>query len=230
MNGGLTYVRMWEEGLPAIRRNDIAPEPLPEHGQRRWGVSAILRPPAGSEPAAGLARAAEALGAAGGGRQIAYGPELLHVTLRSIEGYRGVVAPDDPAVVHYEEVIRAATREISRLEVRFRGVAPMASGVVAQGWPVDDTLARVRGVAHRRLHAAAPVAGPETRRPRDLAHATLLLFREPLEDPEGMVAELEAWRDVDFGTARFDHIEIVRLERDADSARIVPLRVVSLGG
>lgn len=192
-------------------------------------MSALLRLDPGSAVAAGLAGAAERIGRWAGGHQVVYGPELLHTTVRSIEGFRGVVAPGDPAVEHYAQALEEEARGCE-LAIRYAGVAPTRSGVLAQGWPVADSLEALRARLHSRLADRAPVPGPESEDPRDLAHASLMLFTGTLSDTEATVAALEAHRLTDFGVACFDAVDLVRLERGPTYARIVPLRRVELAG
>src|SRR5688572_2623896 len=57
------YEELWRQNLPALRRNEIHPEPDPVPGDARWGVSALLGASI-SEPLRSVARAAQEIGQA----------------------------------------------------------------------------------------------------------------------------------------------------------------------
>jgi 2'-5' RNA ligase len=225
-----TYARMWSEALPLIRRNEVAPEPLPVEGGPRWGVSAVLRAERGSPVVERLVAATRAVADQAGPEHVAFDGTLIHVTIRSLEAYRADVGPDDPAIELYARTIAEEVSGEPPFEIRFAGLAPTRSGVVACGWPVDERIARLRTRLHERLRDAAPVPGPETERPRDLEHATLLLFGGTLRDPDGTAAALEARRQTAFGTARFDRVELIKTIRTEHTLRFEALRAIELTG
>ncbi len=136
-----------------------------------------------------------------------YGPELLHTTVRSIEGFRGSVPPDDEAVERYARVLEEEVRDQRALAIRYAGVAPTLSGVLAQGFAVDNSLAKLRVRLHLRLADDAPVPGPETQSPRDLDHASVVLFLGPFSDPLATIAAIETHSATEFGVVQFDHID-----------------------
>jgi len=224
-----TYQRFWRRALPALGRNAVDPESPPALGDARWGVSVLLRFSSASPTGRRLATAAQQIGVAAGDHHLVHGPELLHTTVRSIEGFRGAVADDDEAVKRYVDVLQEEARDLESVAIRYAGVAPTVSGVLAQGWPLDQTLHVLRERLHARLPSNVPVAGPETQRPRDLAHATLLAFTGPLADPAATVAAIEAHRHTEFGVEHFRRLDLVCFERGASDARIVPLRQLTFG-
>jgi 2'-5' RNA ligase len=223
------YEELWTQNLPAFRRNEIHPEPDPVPGDSRWGVSALLRASI-SEPLRSLARAAQEIGQAAGDHQVVYGVQDLHVTVRSIEGFREDITPDDPAVERYAQIIEEEVLGDRAFPIRFRGVAPTRSGVIAPGFPADRALQRLRERLHPRLAAEAIVTGPESRAPRRLVHASLLLFTDALADPTRTVATLESYRSSDFGIVIFDRIDLVRYERTPTEVRIHRLRRIVIPG
>ena len=171
--------------IAALRRNAVQPEPLPEPGDPRWGISAILRP-APSSPAASCAVwLADRIAGVAGPHHVVYGLADLHVTVRSLEGFRVFERRDD-VVRHYVRVLKREVRSLHPLPIRFDGVAPTLSGVIALSSAGSRRLRELRERLHRELAASAPVPGPEARRPRARAHMSMVLFTGPLADPTGL--------------------------------------------
>jgi 2'-5' RNA ligase len=217
------------ETVAALRRNAVRPEPLPQPGDRRWGLSAILRPAPSSPAVSRAASIAEQIAAVAGQHHVLYGLEDLHVTVRSLEGFR-VFEPGDDVVARYIDVVAREIRSMRPLPIHFDGVAPTLSGVIALSSTGSPKLSALRERLHRDLAALAPVPGPEARRPRRRTHMSLVLFTGPLADAEATAATLADLGDVDLGVARFDRLELVRYERTEQTVRIVPLWAAQLDG
>jgi 2'-5' RNA ligase len=207
----------------------VRPEPLPQPGDPRWGVSVILRPAPSSPAASRAASLAEQIAAVAGRHQVVYRLDELHVTVRSLEGFR-VFEPGDDVVARYIEVLEREVRSLRPLPIHFDGVVPTLGGVIALSSTGSPQLRALRERLHRHLAALAPVPGPDARRPREQTHMSLVLFTGPLADAEATAATLADVDDVDLGVARFDRLELVRYERTRQTVRIVSLWAAQLDG
>jgi hypothetical protein len=80
---------------------------------------------------------------------------------------------------------------------------------MVQGFPMDDTLERVRA-ALRIAIAAAGLGDDLDRRYRLVtAHLSVLRLRAPLTDPARFVAHIERARALDFGVTSVDELLLV---------------------
>jgi hypothetical protein len=192
-------------------------------------VSAILRPTQSSRAVSRAALVAEEIAAVAGRHHVVYGLDDLHVTVRSLEGFR-VFEPGDEAVARYIDVLEREARSLRSLPIHFDGVAPTLSGAIALSSTGSPQLRALRKRLHRRLAALAPVPGPDARRPRERTHMSLVLFTGPLVDADATAARLTELGDFDLGVARFDRLELVRFERSERNVRIVRLWAAQLDG
>jgi hypothetical protein len=167
--------------------------------------------------------------AAVAGQHIVYGLDDLHVTVRSLEGFR-VFEPGDDVVARYIEVLEQEVRSLHSLPIHFDGVAPTLSGVIALSSTGSPELRALRQRLHRDLAALAPVPGPDARGPRERTHMSLVLFTGPLADADVTAATLADLVDVDLGVACFDRLELVRYERTERTVRMISLWAGRLDG
>jgi len=221
------YDDLWSRGRWALTSGRLVVEPLPSPGTTRWGISAVFRPwsPALADCAA---ECAPLVGVDG----VVYGEHNLHVTLRSFEGWRGDVANEDAALDVYRDVVAAIAKDLTAIRVRFRGLTASASGVLVQGWPVDDVHA-LRTVLHDRLVATGvPMTGPEARRAdlRRTAHATLAMYGRAVAQPRELTAFVERHRDTDFGEHRFETLWLVGYRRTSRDVALTTYGRFDLGG
>lgn len=172
----------------AILRGGYAPDPVPEPGSPRWGLSLVLLPDARGADA--LAAVAERLRLASRNPHVAYDAASVHMTVRSLEGRRARV--DDALVAHHERRIGAVLAGRPALRARFDGLALVRTGAVARGLP-DPALAPLREalVADAQADARDRVPGGDGARPRDSAHASLLVLRPGRRADPGLVEAVE---------------------------------------
>lgn len=220
------YERLWDDGRSALEAGVTSPEPAVEEGSPRWGVSAVLRPV--GTVADALAEAAREADSRAGGGHIVYAAGGLHVTVRSIEGYRSDVPRDDPRVAEYGRILRGAARDLGPVAIEFRGIVATPTAVLVQGFPVGEALAELREAMHDGLVGAGLPLGPEAAQRRETAHATLLMVTRRLPDPAAFAAYVDERRRVPFGTCTFDAVDLVRYRRAATNVALVDLDTIPL--
>lgn len=220
------YSRMWNESKDQLGAGDIDPDPVPDNSSRRWGVSIIIRP---TEPVLSrLVDAANKIKALAGENQIIYDASNLHTTIRSIEFQRLEVDENDPKVLEYEEALKSVAARFKSISIKYKGITANRSGVMAQGWPVDDILQEIREAFHEELEKRGLLGGPEEVNVRQTSHASLAVFTQPLENTQGLIDFIINNRDTDFGTCEIDTIELVRYRRTEDSVGLVVFAAIQL--
>lgn len=178
------YESIWSKGKAALANSQIALDPLPKEGDVRWGLSAVLLPGAWH---ADLKACAQELAPILGDGSFIYGPECLHITLRSFEGYREYVAEDDEYMQVYVGAISHALTQMPSMSISLRGLIASPGGVLIKGWPGMDLQAFRQTVHEYLARTALPMWGPESElsRIRTSAHATLSIFQKANESCPG---------------------------------------------
>lgn len=209
------YNRIWAGARDKALANAMASDLPPAIGETRWGVSLILRVPF----LPSLAAPVEDLIAAAGPGHLCYDASNFHMTLRSIEGYRGDVPEDDAAVALYAARTAEVLPLLGGLSVELRGLTCGHSSVLVQGWP-DGNLQDFRLALHRALEGvdiAVPSGETAPELVRNTAHASLLLLNGSLADPKRFVETIERNRNTALGTFAPESVDIVcyrRTDRD----------------
>lgn len=168
----------------AILRGAYLPEPLPQSGSPRWGLSLVLLPDARAAEA--LAAVGDRLRTASANPHVAYAADSVHVTVRSLEGWSDRVGDD--VVAHHERRIAALVAGRGPLRARFDALMLATSGAIAVG-PADPGLAPLRAalLADARVDHRERVPGGDGDRVRDSAHASVLVLRPGRRADPGLV-------------------------------------------
>lgn len=207
LNQGLSALRrgydaLWAATAPRLVANDVTPEPVPEPGAGRWGLSAVLRFEGNLR--ATLARRARRVGALAGPGQHVYDEASLHTTVWMLDRYRP----------HLQvSVVERLTREIDQvvrdrppIEIDYVGLTAGPSAVLAQGFPRDDTFWRVCEAVARRIGVRREPVEPGPR----FAHATLVVFLDPRINGGAVHDHIAASRDVHLGRLCCRELSIVQ--------------------
>lgn len=113
------YDHIHMSNVPEVRTGRYIPDPLPTHGDSRWGLSLVALPP--REIAARLASTAHALRQTASNPHVAYGREDVHITVRSLEGHDAELT--DATVDSYHRGVTHLVSEMSTLRIRLRGLS-----------------------------------------------------------------------------------------------------------
>ena len=190
------------QGRSALLAGPVAIETAPADGQRRWGLSTVLRP----DPVAArrLAELAHSANAAAGGGHWAHGPASLHITLRTLRE-RGPVIGTDPQIAAFREAITEAAAGTGTIRAAIRTVSPHPNGVAVHVHPETGALDRLA----KRYAAALERFGLAGYEPfeRENWYVNVLHFAAPV-DVTTLVAWCDAHRDDEFGTAAFGTVEL----------------------
>jgi 2'-5' RNA ligase len=219
------YDGLWARSKERLAAGRVVADRPPPSIGRRWGIAAVLRP--SPEVASSLSAVACEISRLAGERQLVYEETNLHTTLCSIESRRLSGSPDEDRVRRYAEALREAAEKARPVHVSYRGLTASLSGVLAQGWPTDGSLQELRHAVYAGLEAQG-LAIPEWSSPRRTAHATLVVFANPLHAPSALARLVEENRNTNFGACVFDAVELVRYDRTEHTAKLIPLARVLL--
>lgn len=175
-------------------------ESAPADGSPRYGLSVILRPdPAAAERLSRIG--AEAATYAGDGHWPSGDTDLVHFTVRSLEGHRVQVPADDPIVQRGTAALRKAGRGPIRL--RLAGLTLTPVSVMACAWPCDDAAEEFAAELTDGLGDLA-----EYDAARSIWYANVLHFAGPVADPAGLIEWVAARREIDLGETTIDTAEL----------------------
>ena len=195
-----TFDRLFALGRDALLAGSHQCETPPIDGAARYGLSIVLRP----DPAAATRLAevgAEAATLAGGGHWPSGDTDLVHFTVRSLEGHREAVPADDPAAKRYEAALRQAARRPIRL--RLTGLTLTPVSVMACAWPCDDAADQFATTLEAALGEDCTFENG-----RDVWYANVLHFAGPIADPAGLVEWVTRRRTLDLGETTIDTAEL----------------------
>ena len=199
---------------------------------RRSGISAIVRPEA--EIATRLAEVARELAVLAGQGHLAFDASDIHTTLYALEG--DPVADDETearrSAAVFADVLRSLAPQHDCFHIRYEGLTAGPTGVFAQGWPSGDGFQDMRRALHRRLTGElstrgylTSVTGPGL---RQTAHATLVSFAGPIENPASLARLVDENRSTCYGASSFHSVELVRYEATGRGIVLDPIARVPL--
>lgn len=189
----------------ALLSGDVRCEAPPVEGQNRWGVTMLLRP----DPAMldTLTAFAQQIAAVAGPGQWAHGPDLLHVSLRSLAQYQEDIAATDPQIAAYAAALNEAADDTPPILASVRTVNPHPHGIGVHVHPHGPALDQLYQRLNKTLHARG--LGEYEYWTRDMWYINIVHFAGPVE-VDALLAWSDPHRDLEFGTTTLDAAELVR--------------------
>jgi len=222
------YDAFWNAAAPEVRTGRVSLDAcaLDKGNDARRGVTLLARPaPAVAER---LAARLEALRGLEPGQY--YQPRAdLHLTVLSLFTATADHAPYLAHVDAYDAAVREAIRGEAPFTIDVRGVTLSPAAVLVQGFPRDDTLARIRARLRAALAARGLGGALDQRYRLETAHLTLVRFAAPLRDPARFVDALAAARTEAFGPSTVAALELVLGDWYQSSERARPIATYALG-
>ncbi|MEV4159827.1 2'-5' RNA ligase family protein [Nonomuraea dietziae] len=213
------FGEFFARGRSALLDGQATYDRPPVEGARRWGAAAVLRPSGAVLDR--LAKLAGELRPVVGPGHWVHGPDVLHVTLRSLEPYREDVTERRV----YGAALEEAMRGLPPVRVELRGVAGHHGGVLVWATPADETLATLQ----KRFAHALGEKGAFESWTRDIWYVSLVHFAAPVVRPEGIVGWCEERADLTVGVAELSRAEIVRAVHTGGGVRLVTLERAECG-
>lgn len=133
----------------------------------------------------------------------------MHVTVLSIISCYDGFDLDQIDISKYIRLFEESARNITDIELHFRGVSASPEALMIQGFPVTPNLEQLRNQLRENFKASDLQQTIDARYRLTTAHITAVRFREQIKTPQRFTALLENYRDVDFGTFKPKEIELV---------------------
>jgi 2'-5' RNA ligase len=201
------YEAMWERAHGAIAAGDIERDGRVLAGpDPRRGLTLIARP--GPALRARFDALLDRLAAAEPG-QYRHPPADMHLTVLSLFTVTEEPGAQLAQLDAYRAAVRAAVEDTEPFEIGFEGITLSRGAVMACGYPHGPALETLRERLRGQLRARGLGASLDQRYRLVTAHATLLRFATPLQQPSRFAALLEDVRTEPFGSMRVDQLELV---------------------
>lgn len=208
------FDRLHAEGRAAVLARRHGQDVPPEDGGR-WPVTVVSIPPPSTRTT--LERwMGEACGLAGPGHFLTGRSDASHITIRALETYRDAAHPEQAASRAWASAMRTAADDTAPLRLRLTGVTLTAGSVMAQLEPEGDApwtfMERLREALGEHAWFEDQWDG------RDIWYVNILHFAAPIADPEGLVAWVDARRQVDAEEVCLDSVSLVRYRYRSSAA------------
>lgn len=198
---------MWTNALPCLENGTITIDPnLSRTGDDRFGLTVIARP--SEEVKESLQRLITELESIAPD-QYYYPLADLHITVLPIisclEGFR--LTEVDPA--EYVQHLREGLAGSPPFSIACRGITASPEGLLMQGFPLCDTLESIRESIRRIFRNSRLRCTLDSRYKIQTAHATIMRFKHPLQDPARFARVAATFRAVELGTVTVSNLALV---------------------
>lgn len=222
------YDALWDAAAPDVREGRVALDAwaLRKDDDARRGITLIARPtPAVAARLASLLDELRVLEP-----EQYYQPRAdLHLTVLALFSATADYLPHLAQLDAYRAAVAEALDGAAPFAVDTIGVTLSRGAVLAQGFPRDDTLARLRTKLRSALAARGLGDTLDQRYRLETAHTTLVRFVAPLRDPRRFVDALDAARSRALGTSVVSRLELVLGDWYQSSERARLLAAYELG-
>ena len=220
------YDAMWDRAWPDISRGEVECDPHLAGGlDPRRGLTLVARPDAAL--AARFEAVQDALLAADP-RQYRQPLSDLHMTVLSLFTVTADYAPHLARRAEYAAAARAAACDLPAFDIEFDGITISRGAVLARGFPRDGTLERLRARLRDALRGRGLDGSLDQRYRHVTAHATLLRFTAPPQDPARLAAALAEVRAMPLGTMHVESLQLVVNDWYMSSAAVEPVATFTL--
>jgi hypothetical protein len=211
------FDRLFDEAAPLIRQGLHQRDSPPVEGGR-WPVSVVLPADQASATRLGTEMAEVEVLAGPGHFRTGIGGSM-HVTVRTLEGYRHAAAQDDEVVRRYALAMNRAALQAEVIELELIGLTLTPGTVMVCGHPFDDSADRFTELLKEQLGADAWY---EAGFRRDIWYANLVHFAADIAQPAGLVEWVAARRQLNLGRMVLDTAELWRFHyEDGTDGRVM---------
>ncbi|MEI9865447.1 MAG: 2'-5' RNA ligase family protein [Limisphaerales bacterium] len=216
------YDRLWSEAVPAFERNELEIDPHLRNKDKdlRRGLTLLFRPSAVVRDSIN-AFLHELKNIAPD--QYFYSPEEFHITVLAIIPGSESWEENFQHLSDYKNIINEVVKKHAPFSVRFQGVTASRGAVMIQGFPNDDTLAKIRDELREAMRQNNFGGQLDVRYKIQTAHITVMRFCEATADWKRVLELLKANRATDFGETCVENLELVLGDwyASADTARTI---------
>lgn len=201
------YDQLWENSLAHIQSKGFDHDPLIDSPlDNRFGITLLIRPSKEVNDAVQhfLARV-KAVELA----HYFYPNPDIHVTVMPIiscyKGFElGQINPKE-----YIDLLNSCLKGLPRFFIEFRGVTASPSCIMIKGFPLDDTLEKIRNRLRQAFRDSSLQQSLDKRYPLQTAHSTVIRFKRQVRDQAAVLEQLDQFRDFYFGRFEVKELELV---------------------
>jgi len=141
--------------------------------------------------------------------QYYYPDSDIHITVVSVILPREGFQPDLIHSNDYCQLIRQCLAEFRPFEFQLKGITASPGAVMIQGFETGMSLTAIRDSLYNGFNRSSLPHSIEGSRSLQLAHSTVVRFREELTQRDAFLRLLEQYREHDFGHFQVDNFELV---------------------
>lgn len=206
MNLAAHYNKLYTDAITKIALGQYEIDPsIDDETDNRFGITLVIRPDLATNT-----RIQQLLAEVKSIEpdQYFYQNSDIHITLMSIIScYNGF----DLKNIHVQDYVNLVQEVLTRhkaFKIQFKGLTASPSCILVQGF-LTETLNRIRDDLRVSFKKSDLQQSIDKRYAIQTAHATIVRFRKPLQNPVALINLLEKNRDFDFGTFEVKQVELV---------------------
>lgn len=206
MNLAEHYNKLYKDAITKIALGEYVTDPLiNDETDRRFGITLVIRPDLATKTQIqqflAEVKAIEP-------DQYYYQNADIHITLMSIISCYEGFDLKNIQVQDYVSLIREVLNRHQGFKIQFRGLTASPSCILIQGF-LTDTLNEIRDDLRKTFKNSGLKQSIDKRYAIQTAHATVVRFNNPLQNPGALVSLMEKYRNFDFGTFDIKQVELV---------------------
>lgn len=182
-------------------------DPIPQNGDKRWGLSLVATP--NDDVRHAVSPLLADLTAQLSPNHYVYTPEKLHTTVFSVTGFIQPLPQD--TVSHYLNMVHQHCHQAAPFTIRLTSLALAPSGVLLGGIPLSDSIFALRRSIRDQIveDGAQQIPSPDMTRLRDTAHMSLAVYTSP-KVPKDLLAVADkhrSWSVVDWQVSKLSLVD-----------------------
>ena len=207
MNLTRHYKELYKRSIKKIGKGDYQTDSLIDSPvDKRFGITLLMRPPqeVKNEIKPFLKELKQI-----DSSQYYYPNSDIHITVMSIISCYEGFQIDQISVSDYSNLIKQSLKGIDKFKIKFQGITASDSGIIIQGFPENEMLNNMRNNLRTNFKNSNLEQSIDKRYTIQTAHATIVRFRKELQNNNAFLAEIEKYKNYDFGSFEVKELELV---------------------
>lgn len=207
MNLNEHYSRLYKKSIQQIKDHGCHSDPhIDDDSDNRYGLTLLIRPDEHvKEKTEILLRQLREVEP----QQYYYPATDFHITVMSIISCYSGFNPSHINLADYIHLINQSIAGIQPFKITFKGITASPSCLMTQGFPLDETLNKLRNNLRTLFGNSQLEQSLDKRYTLQTAHSTVVRFRQPLTQPEKFLKILEKHKNTSFGSFTVNQLELV---------------------
>ncbi|WP_299555584.1 mutarotase [Seonamhaeicola sp.] len=207
MNLKAHYDDLYDTSVELIKKDQYTIDHLiDDPSDNRFGITLLIRPPDHiKEHIQRFISKIKTLEP----NQYYYESSDIHITVMSIISCFNGFKLDHIHIQDYIDVIHKCLLRINNFSINFRGITASPTGLMVQGFTSDASLNILRDHLRNAFKNTGLLQSIDKRYTIKTAHATVVRFREHLNDKHEFLKAVKAHRTHNFGTFDVNALELV---------------------